>query len=76
MVAKNDPPRMSPSEESEQSQLTRRDFLAGSSIALTCLAATGAALSPLLDARETPTIEELKQKHYKRLTAENKKNNF
>lgn len=76
MVAKNDPPPMSPSEKREHSELTRRDFIAGSSIALTCLAATGAALSPLLDARETPTIEELKQKHYKRLTAEDKKTIF
>lgn len=58
------------------SKLTRRDFIAGGSIALTTLAATGAALTPLLDARETPSVKEILQKHYRRLTTEDKKEIF
>ncbi len=58
------------------SKLTRRDFIAGGSIALTTLAATGAALTPLLDARETPGIKEILQKHYRQLTTEDKKEIF
>ncbi|NOR25483.1 MAG: twin-arginine translocation signal domain-containing protein [Desulforhopalus sp.] len=65
-----------PFEDETQTELSRRDFLAGSSIALTCLVATGAALSPLLDAKETPSVDELIQKHYKQLTLEDKKSIF
>lgn len=65
-----------PFEDETQTELSRRDFLAGSSIALTCLVATGAALSPLLNAKETPSVDELIQKHYKQLTLEDKKSIF
>ncbi|MBW1636789.1 MAG: 4Fe-4S dicluster domain-containing protein [Deltaproteobacteria bacterium] len=62
--------------DKHDSKISRRDFIAGSSIAFTTLAATGAALSPLLDARETPGIDEILQKHYRRLTTEDKKTIF
>jgi len=65
-----------PFEDETQTELSRRDFIAGSSIALTCLVATGAALSPLLDAKETPSVDELIQKHYKQLSPEDKKTIF
>jgi len=62
--------------DKHDSKISRRDFIAGSSIAFTTLAATGAALSPLLDARETPGIDEILQNHYRRLTTEDKKTIF
>ena len=52
---------------------SRRKFIKGGTIALAGLAATGAALSPLLDAQEVPSVDELLQKHYKRLSDEEKK---
>lgn len=55
---------------------SRRSFIKGGALALVGLAATGAALSPLLDAEEVPTVEELLQKHYKRLSVEDKKKIF
>ena len=65
-----------PFEDDGKTELTRRDFLAGSSIAITCLAASGAALTPLLDAKEVPSKETLLQEHYKRLTEDDKKEIF
>ena len=62
-----------PFEDETKTELTRRDFLTGSSIALTCLAATGGALSPLLDAKEIPRVDEVMQKHYKQLSTDEKK---
>ena len=53
--------------------VSRRNFIKGGALALAGLAATGAALSPLLDAEEVPSAEELLQKHYKRLTDDDKK---
>lgn len=56
--------------------VSRRNFIKGGALALAGLAATGAALSPLLDAEEVPSAEELLQKHYKRLTDDDKKDIF
>lgn len=53
--------------------VSRRNFIKGGALTLAGLAATGAALSPLLDAEEVPSAEELLQKHYKRLTDDDKK---
>jgi len=61
-------PDLDPSRE-----LSRRSFLKSGTIALAGLAATGAALSPLIDADELPSVDELLQKHYKRLSSEEKK---
>lgn len=57
----------------ENGEVSRRNFIKGGALTLAGLAATGAALSPLLEAEEVPTVEELLQKHYKRLTSEDKK---
>lgn len=65
-----------PFEDENQTELSRRDFLTGAVLAATTLAAGGAALTPLLDAQEIPSIEELRQKHYKQLTLEDKKEIF
>jgi ferredoxin len=35
--------------------------------------ATGGALTPLLDAKEIPSVDELLQKHYKQLSTDEKK---
>ncbi len=59
-------------DEMPDQKFTRRSFLKGGAIAVAGVAATGAALSPLLNAREIPSLEELKQKHYKRLSDEEK----
>ncbi len=40
------------------------------------MVASGAALSPLLDAKEVPSIDELLQKHYKQLSTEDKEEIF
>lgn len=65
-----------PFESEAQTELSRRDFITGTSLAITSVVATGAALSPLLNAREVPTKDELLQKHYKQLTTEDKKTIF
>ena len=57
----------------EDGEVSRRNFIKGGALALAGLAATGAALSPLLDAEEVPSAEELLQKHYKRLSDDDKK---
>ena len=54
-------------------QISRRAFITGTTLALAGMAATGAALSPLLDAEEEPTVDELLQTHYKRLSTDDKK---
>ncbi len=76
MVDNKDNTSLPPSEKEELGKLTRRDFIAGTTIALTGLATTGAALSPLLDAQETPSVDEIVQKHYRKLTFEDKKEIF
>ena len=57
----------------EDGEVSRRNFIKGGALTLAGLAATGAALSPLLDAEEVPSVQELLQKHYKRLTDDDKK---
>ncbi len=65
-----------PKVEDEETKLSRRNFIAGSAACIAALTATGAALSPLLDARETPSVEDLLQTHYRRLSDEDKKEIF
>jgi molybdopterin-containing oxidoreductase family iron-sulfur binding subunit len=65
-----------PFESEEQTSFSRRDFITGTSLAITSLVATGAALSPLLDAKEIPSGDEILQKHYKQLTLDDKKEIF
>lgn len=67
-----DNPLMPPYED-EDKKLSRRNFIAGSAAMVAALTATGAALSPLLEAEEVPTVDELLQKHYRRLTDDDKR---
>ncbi len=54
------------------STMNRRQFITGVSTAVAGAGAALTALSPLLNARETPTVKEIFQKHYKKLTPEDK----
>lgn len=65
-----------PTYADEQKTLNRRNFIAGSAAFVTALAATGAALSPLLNAEEVPTVDEILQKHYKQLSTDDKREIF
>jgi len=56
-----------------QTRMTRRDFVVGGSVTLAGLGCGAAALAPLRDAEEIPTAEEFFQKHYRRLTEEDKR---
>lgn len=62
--------------EDEDTKLSRRNFVAGSAAFIAALAATGGALSPLINAEETPSVDELLQTHYRQLTEEDKKEIF
>lgn len=56
-----------------QKTLNRREFITGATLTL-AFAGTGvAALSPLINAEEVPSLDDLLQKHYKRLSTEEKK---
>ena len=52
-------------------RLSRRDFITG--MALTIAAAGAAALSPLINAEEVPSVDDILQQHYARLTTDEKK---
>lgn len=52
--------------------LNRRDFMTGMVVTAVAAGAGLTALSPLLDAKEVPSVDELLQKHYKRLSTEEK----
>ncbi len=54
-------------------KLNRRDFIAGMAVTLAAAGAGAAALSPLIRAEEIPPLEDVLQKHYQRLTPEEKK---
>lgn len=56
--------------------MNRRSFLTGLSVAAVSAGAGLAALSPLINAREIPSTEELLQQHYHRLTPEDKQQIF
>lgn len=62
----------------ERRGLTRRSFIRGATVAIGGFAAVSAALSPLLevDSDSVPSLSELLQKHYKEMTAEDKKRIF
>lgn len=68
----NDDPLL-PLDPDDLENSSRRNFLVGTTIAVAALTATGAALSPLLDAEEIPSVDEVLQKHYKRLSDDEKK---
>ncbi len=55
------------------SSLSRRDFLTAAAVTVASVGSGCAALSPLLDAEEIPTAEEFLQKHYKKLSFDEKK---
>jgi molybdopterin-containing oxidoreductase family iron-sulfur binding subunit len=59
-----------------QNKLNRREFLSGVAATLAAAGAGAAALSPLIRAEEIPRVEDFFQKHYQKLTAEEKKNIF
>jgi len=51
-------------------QMSRRNFLRNTAILSSAVAAMSAALAPLRELDEFPTMEEFLQKHYKELTPE------
>lgn len=59
-----------------ESDINRRQFLAGAATAAATLAAGAAALSPLLKAEEIPTADEFIQQHYRRLSHDEKSEIF
>ena len=73
MVDYRDDSPLPPPIEDLPGDSSRRNFIAKGALAVAGLAAGGAALSPLFNAEEIPSIEELLQKHYKRLTDDDKK---
>lgn len=56
-----------------ESALNRRDFLTGLVVTAAAVGAGAAAFSPLLKAEEVPTLDDFLQKHYLKLTSEEKK---
>jgi len=54
-------------------KLNRRDFMTGMAVTLAAAGAGAAALTPLLRAEEVPSFKDVIQKHYQRLTPEDKK---
>ena len=52
--------------------LSRRDFVTGLGVTLAAAGAGAAALSPLLNAEEVPSVEDFLQQHYQRLSKEAK----
>lgn len=61
-------------EENTISEVTRRDFMRGVAGALASTAAIGVAASPALQLTEDVSWDEYFQRHYKDLTADDKKN--
>lgn len=53
--------------------LSRRDFVTGLAVTAAAAGAGIAALSPLLQAKEVPSVDEILQKHYQRLSEDEKK---
>ena len=53
--------------------LSRRDFITGMAITIAAAGAGAAALSPLINAEEVPSMDDFLQKHYTRLTTDEKK---
>ena len=53
-------------------KLNRRDFLTGMGVTLAVAGAGAAALSPLIRAEEIPTFREFFQRHYQKLSEEDK----
>ena len=56
-----------------ESDLSRRDFIIGSTVALAGSVFTVAALTPLLNAKEIPSANQFFQQHYQRLSGDDKK---
>ncbi len=56
--------------------INRRDFIAGAVTSVATLAAGTAALSPLLEAKEIPDVDDFIQQHYRRLSDTDKKEIF
>ena len=64
---------MMDNDQKPQGALSRRDFITGAVVTAAAAGAGLAALSPLLNAEEVPTVRQFFQQHYHRLTAEQKK---
>ena len=54
------------------SSLSRRDFITGLAVTAAAAGAGIAALSPLINAEEVPSIDDFLQQHYQRLTSDEK----
>ena len=53
--------------------LSRRDFITGMAVTVAAAGAGVAALSPLINAEEVPSMDDFLQQHYERLTTDQKK---
>jgi hypothetical protein len=53
--------------------LSRRDFITGMAITVAAAGAGVAALSPLINVEEVPSLDDFLQQHYQRLTTDQKK---
>ena len=53
--------------------LSRRDFITGMAVTVAAAGAGVAALSPLINAEEIPSVDDFLQQHYERLTTDQKK---
>ncbi len=60
----------------DPSGLNRRDFITGAAATVASIGAGCSALAPLTAAEETFTVEEFLQKHYKKLSVDEKKEIF
>jgi ferredoxin len=54
-------------------RLSRRDFITGMALTIAAAGAGAAALSPLINAEEVPSVDDILQQHYARLTTDEKK---
>ena len=56
--------------------LSRRDFITGMAVTVAAAGAGVAALSPLINAEEIPSVDDFLQQHYERLTTDQKKSDL
>ena len=53
-------------------QITRRGFVIGGAVATAGVAATAAAMTPLMDLEDPPSVDELLQRYFREMTPEDK----
>jgi len=60
-------------DQKPNTSLSRREFITGIAVTAAAAGAGVAALSPLINAEELPSVDDFLQKHYERLTTDEKK---